>query len=437
MPSPLANGQSELDSISVQLLDTGRVLKTFDRFTLNSDYLQPVTTWNFDLGGDTEEVQALMAELLPGARIQVSVNNNVTATGFVDRHELKTSRDGGTALAVQCSDILGPVVDGTVDPLTKFSAQSTITDVLASYLHDYDIGVFYYTDDLNRNVLTGKGATSNQVLETKKVVNANGDTVSVSVMGDSSIQTLTVKALKPKWGEGTYAFLDGKLLKRFGLHLRAAADGTGVIVDSPNFDQAAIQRIRRNSTSPSSNNVEFGSATRSLYEQPAMICAVGKAGGQEFVKVHTKVLMVNEIVGVTDSAGTYATVVDQIIARYPTAKVLPVRNELFVHRDDFGPNIVARPLFLEDPDSRNIDQLEKFVRREMAKRQQKALEVTYELEGLTQDGAPYAMNTVVDVDDDVLNIHEPLWVKSRKFTKSRGGGTRTELKLIRLHTLFL
>jgi prophage tail gpP-like protein len=57
--------------------------------------------------------------------------------------------------------------------------------------------------------------------------------------------------------------------------------------------------------------------------------------------------------------------------------------------------------------------------------------------GHTQDGHPFAVDTLIDVDDDVLGLHEPMWVMERTYTKSRSAGTTTTLTLIRRYTLDL
>jgi len=58
---------------------------------------------------------------------------------------------------------------------------------------------------------------------------------------------------------------------------------------------------------------------------------------------------------------------------------------------------------------------------------------------LAQDGSftPWAVDTMVDVQDDVGGVYEPLYVLSRTFHKSRSGGTKTDLELIRRYSLDL
>jgi prophage tail gpP-like protein len=159
-------------------------------------------------------------------------------------------------------------------------------------------------------------------------------------------------------------------------------------------------------------------------------------GGQDaqLTSSTLRVIGINELSG-TDASGANLPVVADILARYKDAKVLPIRSELNVFRKSYADALVARPMFLKDDESRNIDQLSGFVRREMAKRQHKALHVKYEMMGLSIDNAPWAPNTMVTVADDVLDITGPLYVLEREFMKARTGGTKTNLTLCLPHSL--
>jgi prophage tail gpP-like protein len=48
-----------------------------------------------------------------------------------------------------------------------------------------------------------------------------------------------------------------------------------------------------------------------------------------------------------------------------------------------------------------------------------------------QTGAVYAIDTLVDVNDDIREVHEPLWVIGRKFRYSASEGAVTDLTMIR------
>ncbi len=92
-------------------------------------------------------------------------------------------------------------------------------------------------------------------------------------------------------------------------------------------------------------------------------------------------------------------------------------------------------MYLHDDESATTEQLQCFIRRELALRQRRSLTYSVEMPGHTQNGKPWAVDTMVTVDDDYNRIHEDLYVLSRTFSKSRQGGTKTHLELIRPGTL--
>ncbi len=103
----------------------------------------------------------------------------------------------------------------------------------------------------------------------------------------------------------------------------------------------------------------------------------------------------------------------------------------------YNPYTRARPLYLYDAEARNIEQLKNFAKREMAQLQKRSLSVSYEFDGHSQDGTVFAIDTLIDVEDEIGGVFGPMWVESVTFTKSRSAGTRTHLTLILPHTMTL
>lgn len=95
----------------------------------------------------------------------------------------------------------------------------------------------------------------------------------------------------------------------------------------------------------------------------------------------------------------------------------------------------TRPVFLYDHESRTEEQLEAFLRRELALRLRNALAATYTVAGHTSDGAVWNIDTIALVDDEWSGIVDALWILSRTFMKDRHGGTQTRLELIQRDSL--
>lgn len=447
----LANGQSEIDTVVLRLPDYGKEIRNWSQYQFDVQFLVPTAGWSFRVN---DSDPTLTGELLvPGARVELVVNGRVQCTGYIDRKTIDADANGGTSVTIQGRDILGRVVDSTMDPRWKFAPGMKVPDVVLGVLRPFGITTLYNSDIYNTNVVTGYGgifggnagaAGKVQVQVPKRITNSDGTVSLVYETVDGFVQTsntrpdlktIQIEQVKPHAGEGVHAYLE-RILKRLGLTLWAMADGSGVVVDRPDFTGPVAGRLIQKRTDTTRNNVLRGSVTTDLSTQPSVIVGFGFGGGRDTEKSALKVIMINELTGLDDN-GVPLPEVANIIARYKSAKVLATRPKLTPFRRPLGDAKISAPMFLKDDESKNLAQLEAFVRREMGQRQQKALAASYDVLGHTQDGHPWGVNTLVSVDDDARGVHEDLWVLGKTFTKAASGGTRTSLRLIRPYTLMI
>jgi len=443
----LPSGLSELDTVVLRLPGSGREITNWTRYSYNQAFLTPTAGWSFSVPADD---RALVDELLVvGAPVELAMNDRLQCSGFIDKRTIDAGSSGGTVITVQGRDILGRVVDSCIDPAYKFASGSTLADVVLSVLAQFGIDTIYNSDAINVNAVTGLprgvGATGTRSVKVgvpKRTTQADGSvklettlvTGSVTVnTARPDLKAIPLDQVKPRIGEGAYAYLD-RILRRQGFMMWAAADGSGVVIDKADFTTAPRHRIIHRRENGASNNVLHGALVQDVTTQPSVIVGFGFGGGRQADKSRLKVAMVNELVGL-DAAGAVLPGVATILTRYKGARVLPIRPELVPFTRPVGDPSLAAPMFFQDNDAKTIEQLEASVRREMATRQQKALTVSYEVDGHTQAGAPWAVNSLVDVDDDVRGIHGRLWCVERSFSKSPGSGTMTTIRLIRPYTL--
>jgi prophage tail gpP-like protein len=250
------NGSSELDTVSLALLDYGVEVKNWERYSFNQKVLVPTSGWEFTIGdGD----QSLLPALVPGARVQLRVNNNPQCTGYIEIKDIEGDSSGGTRIMIAGKDILGPAVAATVDPRFRFAPGMTIADVLAGTLKPFGISTFYNADLYNRYVMSGyqPGASGSTVALQAQIANitegANGAlSFSYSTASDTQVlypnrpdlKTLALQQAKPHAGEGVYAYNE-RLLRRLGYYLWAMADGSGVVVDQPDYTSPPQQKLVR------------------------------------------------------------------------------------------------------------------------------------------------------------------------------------------------
>lgn len=129
-------------------------------------------------------------------------------------------------------------------------------------------------------------------------------------------------------------------------------------------------------------------------------------------------------------------VFETLRTRYPGASFIVVNAE---HPTKYKVDY-ARALYLQDDTANTLDRLKYFALRELALRQRKAFTAHYTVEGHTgtdADGneAIWQVDTMVDVQDEITGLFEPLYVLGRTFRKSRSGGTVTDLQLIKPNSM--
>jgi prophage tail gpP-like protein len=363
------------------------------------------------------------------------------------------NRDTGVVYKISGRDFLGPVVSASVDPKTRIASNQTVSDFLAGVLAPFGLSKIYMGDIEDMSIITGyahgRGGAQTRTSVVKEVtgrtpVNSTraeltytSKTVTQVISYDRpDLKKIPLDQLKPKLGDGAMQVIE-RLLSRLSLVMWAAADGSGVIVDRPRFDREPVHRLVRKFDGGDENNILDGTKDVNGEVQPSCVVAVGQSSGADMAKTRLKCVAVNELVAVYPG-GALAPSVLATIANYPGIRVLPLREQLIPPTDRIVGRRKPVPMFVKDDESKTLEQLVAFARRKLAEKQRAYLSVTYSVKGHAYDGRfPWAVNTMVDVDDDFLGVHEPLWCMSRTFSKSRRGGTTTEVRLIKPYTLEL
>jgi prophage tail gpP-like protein len=451
----LRAGQSELDSVVLRLVDKNVEITTWDRFNLRQDFLTPTVGWEFTSSAETPLIgQELFQE---GSLVEISINDRLQCTGYLEKVSIRQNREGGLVYVLSGRDILGPVVSGNIDPQIKIAPSMSVEDFLSAILITFGIDTIYNSDALNLNIITGIGKNISQTKQQRQAKQAisvaviNEDNTAseikfqttpiVSVVAGNRVdlKTLKLDQIKPRIGEGAYQLMD-RIISRLGYRVWAAADGTGVIVDQPDFQSPAKHKLIRKKTNPQNNNIQDGDCNYNIEAQPSCVVVTGNSTTSDDEVVTLKVIAVNELVGFNAPDSPVQNVLN-IISRYKQAKILPFRSQLYPKQRRISQNYSPVPMFLKDDEAKTLAQLQSFARKQLSLKQKEYLTLSYTVEGFSYPNGtqrlPWAVNTLVDVDDDVFGIHEPMWVLGKTFIKGRDGGTYTELSLIKPYTLEL
>lgn len=411
-PSPESNEVTLTTSAGVQI----------DRWTsyeFGSDFLTPADGFSFTYEpGDTSQavVKKILADFAIGTEVTLRVDGAIQGVGYIDDIDIRGSKDTGLQVDIEGRTKIGYAVDACVDPGTVFPKDSTLEDFLLKLYSPFGFDNIFIDNDAGREI-----ATSNIRHKVKRTYSTGKRRKRHKHAAVNPLNKYTLDTqLKPYPGEGVHAFAT-RVAHRHGLWIWCDSTGN-LVVSRPNYDQDAIYQLVRKSgdaTAAQFNNIKSGGVRRSGKDQPSAIFAASQAGSSpDFLRSTRKLYAINPAVysdDLADLKNRYSSV-RQIDVLYPSLTVPTVK--------------YGRPIFLYDPESRTEEQLEAFIRRELALRIRKAVVATYVVDGHVSNGAAWNVDTIAVIDDDWADVHDTFWIISRKFRKNRRAGTETHLELI-------
>lgn len=436
------DGQSALDTITLRVFGLDVEIENFTSYSVTTSFNSPASTFRFTI---PDPDGLLGREILrPLTKIQILCNGRPQLTGFIGDRSRPESQSGGSMIEISGRDILGPPIDACVNPFFKLTEKSTALEAVLGVLAPFRITKVYNADALNVSALTGNAVKLSSSQSSEKVsvafigIDDNGQEVPqfeeiVSTYerftNRRDLRAIQLTQLKPLKGEGCIQFLQ-RMLERLGFRMWAAADGSGVIVTTPDFDGEPRHRITVNK-----ENKDLLSWVPDDHadQQPGVIVLRGTASGTGTQKEGFCVIQINELVGL-DSSGQPHQYIKRIIAQHKGARVLPIRPQLIPRNDPISAAFRGAPIFRDDDEARNIEQLEAACRKMMMGFQIRFEECRFTVRGLTQNKAPWAVNTMVDVFDEKRGIVGARWLAERTFSKTRGGGTTTSGRLVLPYT---
>jgi prophage tail gpP-like protein len=374
-----------------------------ESYSIDSSWLTPTDAFSFDIFWGEDRGAELRQKFRPLQPIKLYIDDTCQLIGRID----KTSPSGqsGAGLHVEGRDYLAMLVDGSVDPSLRFKKTQDLGDAILSITRPFGITtIFSGGFNLTRNILTGKrpygGAPSRDFKAAK------------------------LDDFKPDEGDGAYQVAE-KLAARHGFMLQPAGSRDAIVLAEPEYRQAPSYEFRR------PGNVLSAGASRDYSDVPTVTIATGRAGeagGKVGAMQHMRSAFGDDAIS---AIGKNAEV--KAITGFGTAPAvinfrIPPTSEVVA---GLG-GLLYRPLYYKDKDSRNQEQLERGLKREISERLRKTLEYTVTMRGHSHPdtGAYYAIDTIADVKDGIDDVNEQLWVYERRMSNS-GQGPMTELKMVR------
>lgn len=399
------------ESLTVEIEDfdgNQLVNRVITSYSLTSEYFTPTDAWDFTVYSE-DNPAALRREFKGWQPIRLSIAGNQQVLGRIDGSE--SAGPNGTALQVFGRDYLADIVDPGVDPTFQVKQGMDIGAFLEELLKPHGITTIFGSFNLTRNILTGKQPAF--IPDT-----------------DQGFKSAKLSDFKAEEDQGMMEYLL-EVLHRQGYMLLPAGTRDAAVVDRPQYGQEPRYRISR-----PGNVVGAPKCRRDFSSVPTVTIARGR-GGQPNGKLH-------------DARREYATFGDSGISHI--GRITDVRrviynrfNEVVIRDKRFNPKgsgeteifgynpPVYKPLFYRDKQARNQAELERGLKKVVSERLRKTLEYECEIRGHVdpKTGQCWAIDTIAQVDDEVEDLHERLWIQERTFYNDGTSGPMTRLKMIR------
>jgi prophage tail gpP-like protein len=425
----------------------GRRLDAWESYEVTSDLLTPADSWSVAVpfGGTRAERRDVLAAIRGNPVIQLYIGRDVTGTasqralqltGIVDKIAVADSRKEATTLRLSGRDKGGLLASASADVTLGVSAETELVSFVRQLCQPYEIEVV--TEFAHgRNLLTGATQSDDRDRLMEAQARAFGIPLSMmrrqmarraaleggrpldeesgasastsraagraregraNGMTGSDVERVRVREAKPSVGETVWDFID-RHCRRFGI--LPWMDPLGrLVLGAPDYNQRSIGRLQRwldGSVSPTANNIVAGGFVEDIGVQPTSVRVYGRAHGHDETRS-------------------------------------PHQSEVL---NGSAPGSIFRPLIIHDASVRSDEEAQRRALRELNRLTQEAFVLEYEVRDHGQGRYLYAIDTVLDVSDEAIDVEGRYYVISRTFRKTRDEGTTTLLRLVPLHAIQL
>lgn len=357
--------------------------------------MTPTDTFSFTLYDENIE-NTRKLELQP---VELVLNG---ATQLVGRIDVTERGDNGRTIVCRGRDFMADLIECNVDPTIKITSGETLLNAIAKAASPVGIDSIWDDDGAMRDLRAGRKVKARKPRKKHASKKLND--------------------YKPQPGQGIYEFLN-KIMAREGVTLQPGPNRNTIIIASPNYDQDPLYHITR-ARIGEHNNIISATAVRDYSRFPTYTLVSGTqsrpgASGDKATQAYDLFAVT---AGFRSEMRTILEDVTVSLRWLPGKMATEVRTgwlyRLLVHRDD---------------ESRNPDQIQSAAKRLIAEKLKDTLSYTATLRGHIDPttGAVYTLDTKIQVDDDICDVHEPLWVETRNLKYSSSDGATAELKCLR------
>lgn len=373
-------------------------------YEIRSDYTNSISSFSFVVY--REDAAKLRKDYPPLLPVTLYVDGRQQIIGRIDR---VTSTGNGSALNISGRSYLAEMALANADPRTKFKKEDTLEQAMLKVLSVFGISkVEGYA--ATRNLLSGKSGKDKA----------------------NQFKTAKLEDFKINPGQGAFEICN-RIAARYGATIQPGINRNTIVLAEPNYEQAPLYELKRTPT----GNIINARADRDWSSVPSIVTAVGKQNTRIGSASIVKNLEVS-IPAIGENSPNKLHLVPEV--QRILKKVTVESPELWdlpeyppaTHFGTDSSYFMFRPVYFEDKDSRNLEQLNRAVKRIIADKVQKTLTYSCTLLGNKdpKTGYTYAIDTMAHVVDEIEDINEVMWVKSMVLAHD-DRGTVTTLELIR------
>jgi hypothetical protein len=393
--------------VSIEFELTGEKWDAVEDYNIHDSFVVDTDSWDITVFNDADPA-SLRRKFLPKTPIKLYYGNALQLIGRIDGTE--GSGKSGKSLRVFGRDYIADILDASIDEAIVITNQMTLQDALLEALRPFGItAIETNSDEVIRKKM---GPAKYNEIETEGPPTADGEPpppVLVAV-------TEKVEEASPKKGanEGAWEWCK-RLVARHGGTMQPGSSRSSVAVVVPNYQQKYYYFNRP-------GNMESGKARRDWSGIPTnahlggRYVTPGKGAKGAFKSLNIRgsdlpIYQIEECRRIIDAART----VEGRIARKKTGDPL----------DWYC------PIYYRDDEAKSEKQLDKSARRMMAEQLRETLSYDVTVKGHVSPttGGTYVTNVLADVQDEVEDVNEALWIIDRHLSFS--GGEITQMHLIR------
>lgn len=376
--------------LTVRFDALGRESSSIGQWQIDSSYLVATDGFSFEYKDDrSANLRGLAAQ-----PVTLTVGESPQLVGRID----VTEKEHAFSIACEGRDYIADIVECGVDPKLAFKEGMTLQAAVQLACSPCGITIVLGDAAVVRNARTGKRPGGRAA--------------------PKDFLTLSLQDLRPDSGQGIYDYVN-RLAVRHGVTAQPVLARNELLLQAPNYDQDPLYQLRRSFEPGGANRIKRGVARRDFSSFPTYTVALG-LGGTDAATEKTP----RNASGLIDSA--LLTPETQAVAVSGRRKPAPG-----------GPDAdgkLYRLLSLHDRTARTREQVNALAFRAIWDRLKETLTYRCTLRGHTDPdtGAIYAIDTIADIQDDVADVNERMWVYRRRLSYSPQGGAETELECWRI-----